>query len=316
MNKLIPVLLASTVLCAVAQTAVPQPPAEQPASAAEAAAVLDRRIALQQQRYDEAQQQLTAVDAKIEKGIATLLKDVSSLTDSKESGTRIAGVKKDVIEGLRKTLEFYKRERDVRIGDVVSFAQTQTTPDLSNDVKAIEARMDKRVEQIIDLSATFAQQKGYQQYERYSDGDGGVVQRESEAYRHNEREVSVASQQQRQIVDALRKSIDDLERRNGVLKTQLAAVATAQDKAFLQGEIHRNDELKDQRREQIREVLEGGQAGSRALSRQAAFQIDQLVDDQMAELRRQFNELKRLAYERDLARSRLRSLQIQREQLR
>lgn len=301
MNRLIPALfLASTLF----------------ASAQQAAEVLDRRIAVQQQRYDEAQKQLVAVDTRIEKGISSLLADVAKLTDSKESGTRIAGVKKDVIDGLRQSLEFYKRERDTRIGVIVGVAQTQTTPDLSNDVKAIEARMDKRIEQVIDLSATFAQQKGYQQYERYSDGDGGIVQRESEAYRHNEREVAKGSQEQRHIVEALRKSIDDLQRRNGVLKTQLAAVATTQDKGFLQGEIDRNEELMNHRREQVREVIEGGGGGMQELSRQSAFQIDQLVDDQMAELRRQFQELKRAASERDLARSRLRQLQIQREQLR
>jgi hypothetical protein len=301
MNKLIPALLLVSSLCASAQ---------------QAAELLDRRIAFQKERYEEAQKQLVAVDARIEKSIASLLADVAKLTDSKESGTRIAGVKKDVIDGLRQSLEFYKRERDTRIGIVIGVAQTQTTPDLSNDVKAIEARMDKRVEQIVDLSTTFAQQKGYQQYERYSDGDGGTVQRESEAYRHNEREVAKGSQQQRHVIEALRKSIDDLQRRNGVLKTQLAAVTTAQDKGFLQGEIDRNEELMNQRREQVREVIEGDAVATKELSRQAAFQTDQLVDDQMDALRRQFQELKRAISERDLARSRLRQLQIQREQLR
>ena len=285
----------------------PPPPTRQELE--ESARLAGRRVAMQEERIAKFSGQIVALDQSIEGRLAQLIQQIKAVEDSPESKARVAQIKQDAIAGLKKSIEFYARERDRRLQDELRAYSALPKEQLAQDVRALNARVEKRVDQIVEIAASLQEQEGYQRYETHWDGYN-VRQEETDAYRHNQRAASRTGQEKEHLIADLQKSIETLKRRNEQLTAALGYEKTDSEKAFLREQIAQNRELIERRREQIQEIFSAAGQG-RALGSKAAFQLEQMLDDIAQDLRRDFKELVRLAHERDNARIKLRNLQAQ-----
>jgi hypothetical protein len=285
----------------------PPPPSRMDLVKAEA--IARNRMIIQEKNIAKLSQQMLDLDQGIEERITRLVQEIKSVEDSQESQARVAQIKKDAMARLKKTIEFYARERDKRLQEETKAYSALPKDQLAKDVAGLGNRIEKRADQILELASSMVEQEGYQRYETYWDGDT-ARQQETEEYQHNQREASRTGQVKEDLTADLRKSIEKLERQNEQLTRALTSDKPAAEQAALQQEIQRNREVIERRRAQIQQTVTAAGSG-RVLSSQAAFQMEQLVDDIYQDLRKDFNELVRLAYERDNCRVKLRNLQSQ-----
>jgi hypothetical protein len=296
-----------------AQTAATAPaPASQeptPESLKNALSMIQQRITLQAESLEKIQKRMLDLDQSIEERVNRILQQLESVKDAE--GTRVANLKEEVMKTLKKTIDVYQRERAKRMAELDRTYSTLSKEDMKQDVKNLQERTEKRVDQILALAATLTRADGFKEYEPYDD-DAGFVNVETAESKQNRREGSKTDQATEDIVAGLRKSIDSLKQKNRGLQQELASARSPEDQQFFEEQIQLNEELINKRRAQVQSILSASGGESRAVSKQEAFQFEQLVDDMMLDLKRDFNELYRCATERDTARAKLRSLESQR----
>ena len=125
-------LLACSSMVAAAQTA-----AKPPSQAQWEAAFRAREL-----RAAKLRDEVNAVDARIEGRIDALLEALRAISDSKDSRTKVARMKRDTIDQLQKTIEYYQRKRAAMLAEL-----RRPTWNLSEEQKrAVIARFDERIE--------------------------------------------------------------------------------------------------------------------------------------------------------------------------
>jgi hypothetical protein len=320
--RMLSVLLAGWAFGAFAQT-TPAPaalptPEEIRAQNERALALTERRAAMLEADLQKLRDQMLRLDESIERRVQELLTELEGIKDSKESKTRIANLKEDVMLTLKNSLDVYRRERDKRIAALNAAYAPVADKDLQTDVDKLKERGEQRVEQIVQLAKTLTKDEGFEKYDYYNDENllGDTVQRrKNEDWKQNRRESSKTAQDQGKILDALQKNIAELQQQGQRLETSRASAATDEERALLDEQIQANQDTLARRRNQMRELIQAEGGGGRELGRQEAFQLEQLVRDMVESLKKDFRELYRLATERDNARARLRNVQVQAEQI-
>ena len=302
---------------AVAQTppaATQAPRAATPEELQRSMQILQQRINLQQQYLTDLRTKMLALDDSIEKRVDQLLKQLESVKDSVDSKTRLGHLKAGIIEGLRNSITFYKNERNKRVSSMVQNYAGLTQEQLQQDVKKLDERSEKRVDQIGKLASTLTGHKGYQQYETFWD-NSGAFRVESDRYRHNRQEESNTVKTQRQLVDGARKTIEDLKRQNATLEAAIPYKRGEEEKQFLRTQIQHNNELMDNLRNRVQSLINSSDSGARELGQREAFQLEQLVNEMVTALKRDFNSFRAMIYERDNGRMRLNTLEAEKVRL-
>ena len=72
---------------------------------------LKQHIAQREERFEMLKKDLLAMDARVEKQIDDIVKNLASLKDSQDSKTKVANIKDDVIEALVRTTSLYRQKR-------------------------------------------------------------------------------------------------------------------------------------------------------------------------------------------------------------
>jgi hypothetical protein len=304
--------LGLAVVC-MAQTSAPAPATPQAPTAAElrsTLSIVEQRLAFQENNLEKIQARMLDLDQSIEARIGQLLKQLESIKDTE--GTRIANLKEDVMKSLKNSIDVYQRERNKRLAEVDRTYSTLSKEDLKGDAAKLQEKTEKRVDQILALAATLTKDAGYQKYDTYYT-DNAVTRVKTDEYKQNRSESSKTDQATEDIVAGLRKSIDSLKQRNMEMERDLATANSTEKQQYLQDQIQSNEGLISKRQEQIQSTINASGGEGQGVSKQDAFQFDQLVDDLMLDLKRDFNELYRCATERDTARAKLWNLQVQQD---
>jgi len=264
---------------------------------------------LAQSTVDDLTRQIQDLDAKIEATIGDLSARLEKVKDSPDSKGRVAKVKKDFMADLEKSINLYKLERDKRIDKIGRPGTAGSTDALQQSATAIDARLDKRADEIVAIAKSFNESDGYRDYVTVYDDDGGQdgnMRRETDESIQKRREGSRASQNEKDVIAGLQRSIKDLDQRKATLQQRLAYATTDDARKAFQEEIDRIAAKREARVQQIQGLeAEGSDAGaSAALSSDQAFALDKEVDALVAQLKTDFRELLRLANEREVARAR------------
>lgn len=262
-------------------------------------------VATLKQHLDMREARLAEVSAQIrERGEATdrkigkLVDLLAGLKDSQSSKRRISEVKREVIDGLMKMLEVYKRERSA-IALKIRSDDGAPAEALMKDMRTIDQLAEKRVAQILDLVKSIPGEKDVAKYEP----DGGVDYRGvyyensriSEEWRQNRRDKVQSEKQRNEAQEALRKAIADLERRRDALKEQVSRNdPTDTEKELFEQELAHVSALVDARNLQLLEVTTPSDAGVRAASRGEADDLENLLKDARRNIAEDFAQTVRL----------------------
>jgi hypothetical protein len=238
--------LACTFLLALglsvqAQTPAPAAPAPSPA---QMLARSQAQLAQAQAKAAAIQEDVLSLDREIDARVDEIVALLKGAKDSTESKTEVMNVKKEAIESLKKWVQVYAQERGRRLGQIQASGSAATRAELQNQVANIDAELNGRVDQIVELAASMSTSEDVERYETYY-ADWGVSKVETDEYRANKRQVSRADQTQSGVAEELEKAIAGLER-------DIALVPQRMPRDRQPAELERLQKLLDERRADLR----------------------------------------------------------------
>ena len=213
--------------------------------------------------------------------------------DSEESKVRVARLKADVMAALRRSIDYYQKNRDALKEQLRQANPKVPRETIEKDLSVFDERIEKRVEQITAIASTFTDEKELEKYEVTSTSSwyGWTWENEeiSEAWKQNRRETRHTESAREGVVAGLQDSIAHLTQRNDYLAGKLKGQGLSDiERDLYQDEIERNQSLIGQREIQLEAFTSTPTPETESLSRDQAHEIEQLVEDSRADLRSDF----------------------------
>jgi len=287
----------------------------QPASAADAddaaaltaqrqqiAETLAAEAAKSQGRIDALTAQLRALDGDIESRIDRIVKLLSTIKDSTDSKGRVRRSKEKAIEGLKKSIAYFARERDMRdqalVAPDANVAVSKET--LAKDAKVLDTRIEKRIDQISALAKSLAQNQEFSQYERYRN-DEYDYNAETKEFKRFEKDVSGSVKIKSELIQDLKAAIEKQTRDIEGLRKMLATTTDPKRQEQIKDEIEQKEELIAERRQQAEELLSTSATAAKPVSSKGAFEIDKMLAEMTLDLQSDFRKFEQLVSERNEA---------------
>lgn len=236
-------------------------------------------------------QAVRATDKRVESRMQNLMNALKVVADSKDSKTKVARLKEETIEGLKKSIELYQRKR-ADIQQQIMRPTANLTEDQKKQIrKALDSRIEKRVAQIVELQQSLP---AHEDYEKYKVIPGGVGFADStilknEDWEQNRRVTLHTDAVRKQLTEELQRSIARLGDQDRWLRAQLGKNPAAG--ALLQEEIKRNSDLMSARQGQLDQVLTEPALAGRAVGKGEADALDKAVSVAVTGIRVELTQL-------------------------
>ena len=245
-------------------------------------AQLDAVVKAREQRTALLRDELKAQDARIEARIDSIVTALQSITDSKDTRTKVTRMKETTTDALMKNIEYFRQKRAALIEELRRPTVRLTDEQKRRGIEVFDARIEKRVGQILALQKSLPAHKDYARYNVHDGGDWrGPTFTVNEDFKQNQRLTSRTNSQRDELTTAARKSIAGLEQQNRTLKAQNAPAA----------EIAKNEALIAERRKQLAEVLTPSTTAAREVGKKEAADLDAALRKAVTELRSEFTAL-------------------------
>jgi uncharacterized coiled-coil DUF342 family protein len=178
-------------------------------------------------------------------------------------------------------------------------------------VAALNARIESRVTQSLDIAASLVQhEEGRTDKYQDSDTDNSVETRE---FRKAEKDASASAKVKADLAADLGASIAKLERDIRAREAELKTSADPQRQAQLSQDIETMRQTIEARRNQAEALVTAAKPATRAVGSAGAFEMDKMLDEMTLELKRDFAKFKSLVAERDAALARVKPLKVRLE---
>lgn len=267
------------VLLALVHTAIAQP--------TPSPAITDARI----RRADLLLDEIKALDSRIEGRIQSIVDGLSQVMDSKDSRTKVTRIKEATITSLEKNISYFQRKRADMREALRTASPGLTAEQKTRILSALDARIDKRISEIVALQKSLPAHQDYERYNVTGGGYWGAEYVRNQDYDQNRRVTAYTAATQKKVLDGLDRSISRLEAHAKDLNQQLVASTDAGQRKALQAEVARNAEMLKERRQQKRDVFSGQSQAQRALSLKEAATLDDALKKATTELRNDFTTL-------------------------
>lgn len=280
MNKILAmIILAGGVVAAVAET-------DNVGTAA--TSTLEKRIALQERRLLANREDMKELNDAITLRLNQLIDELVAVKDSPESGGRIAKLKQDVVNGLKKNILSLKNEKGRRMAEWKKYSSLIPKDDLELQVLNIEGLIDERIHQIERLVQSMPE----------SDAKASGVTTDP-GVRHDAAESRRTEAFEKGLAGELNQVIRNLDREKKTLEMKLKAVSDDDERLFLEAEIEVLEVRIDEHEERIQMMAEDGNtAEGSALSRSEAFQFEQMMRESFVDLKKEWAKLVHLSVDR------------------
>jgi hypothetical protein len=305
-------------------SATPAPGAQKPAAvqpqvtnrkqAEQAKATLEKWIKLQEERVNTLTEDMADIDRDIEMRVDRIVDLLTKSKDSVDSGTKILNRKRDAIKGLKKSMEAYSRERAKRREQVLRPTYMNTPASvLTNDVVVLDARIEKRIDQILEIASSFAEHKDYKRNTTHSvnvyHGGYGYSRPRTvevdEKYQQNQKVTGRATNTREKIAKELDDSVQRLKQENRRLENQLKMTVNPDQAGYLKDRMDWNKELIRKRDQQKWAMIKDRKPAGKKVSRDAANSLGRLMDEERDQIRDIYRQLVSLRSRRDQERSKL-----------
>lgn len=282
-----PILLRSGFLAVVFLSAS-LVPAQEPV---DGIAILERRIDARQKRIAELSEELISLDNRIESRVEQVIELFKSVDDSKETRTRIARLKGEVLDGLRKNAELYAEKRRA-IRAELDDARNRVPHDLvKSDLAAFDERILKRLSQAVEIGESFAPAEEHEKYivvykdDRWGRGDDKSY-RKNEDFEQNRRVQTRVRAEERELLEGINQAIDYLNNKNRQLTADLDRADIPEDrKERMREDIARNEKLLGNLRESRGDIEEAPGTTGREVGQSEANDIAEYLHDLRDDLR-------------------------------
>lgn len=288
-------------------------------SAAEERAQLENYVRVMKSELERAEArvvsvrgQLNSLDEDIESRINRIVSLLSSVRDSTDtSSTKMRKAKEDAIEGLKATALYYARERDKRKREMGNPNAQLDDEVLERDVAALNARIETRVTQSLEIASSLMQHEEGQVDRHWNTETDYSI--ETPEYKKAERDTRASAKIKADLAADLHASIEKLTRDKKAREAELKTATDPQRQEQLTKDIETLRQTIEARRNQIEELVTAPKPGTRPVSRKGAFEMDKMIDEMSLELKKDFAKFKSLVAERDAALARVKPLKARLE---
>jgi len=271
---------------------------------------LKQHLAQREERFEMLKKDLLAMDARVEKQIDDIVKNLASLKDSVDSKTKVANIKQEAMDALVRTIWLYRQKR-VDVFERMRKDTNVPKEELEKTLKAFDDHIGKRVDQVMELAKSFPGHEDVKKYESYGasyyNGWYQENTRVTDEWKQNRRASTAGRVTRRDLLQELDKAIDTNRSRRASIADALAnRKLSDKERTLQQEELGRIDATLDKLREDRRElVLPDGGGATREIGAGEAHDAEQLLDDERADLARDFGDIMRKYTELDAERTRI-----------
>ncbi len=256
---------------------------------------LKEHITAREARFDILREDLQSLDARTERKIDSIVTTLRGMKDSTDSKTRIAKLKQDVIDGLVRTVWTYRQKR-MELYERMRKDEAVPREELAKTMEMFDARINKRIDQVVDLAKSFAGHQDVEKYESYGSSyyDGWHYEntRISDEWRQNRRAATSGRVARRDVLKQIDDAIEYSESRRASIAETLANRQLGEsERATHAEELGRLDAKIDHLRDRRREIALPGDGGIRELGNLEAHDAKLILADARADLARDFAEI-------------------------
>ena len=247
-------------------------------------------LAARERRVSLLRDEMEAIDAHIETRGDALIESLRSIADSNDSRSKVARMKEETIEGIRRNIAYYQSKRAALKEELRRPTLNLTDEEKDTMIAALGGRIEKRIGQILDLLKSMPTHKEYQRYKVTGSNWAGPTYASNEDYVQDKRLVAITRRLQGEIESDLRESITRLEKESDILRAQYRA-SNYSSSRDLSAQMARNDALIEERRAQIAVVRSFVTTPARRVSQKEAVDFDRERNNTATALRRDFEYL-------------------------
>jgi hypothetical protein len=252
---------------------------------------LKAQLDAREKRADLLLDELRGTDDRIEATVDRVIETLKMVGDSKDSRTKVARLKEQTIEGLKRNITYYQQRRASLQEEMRRPTLHLTPEEKQKAIAKFDARIEKRVQQMLELAKSLP---GHKDYDRYKAVDGawwGPTYVQNEDYKQNKRLTAHTNTQQDAIVKELQRSIERIDRQIRTLQSQVAAARAEPHRKMLMDELAKCEALKKSRQLQYAEVINAVETATRPISGKEAQELDGTLRRVVDSLRRDFTAL-------------------------
>ena len=245
-------------------------------------------IPIRQQRVDLLRDEIKQIDARIESRIEVIVDTLKTISDSKDSRTKVSRMKEETGKRLAKTITYYDQKRAALKEELRNPRLRLTDEEKRAMIAAFDARIAKRTQQIMALNKSMPAHEDHERYKTTGGGWWGTEYERNEEYDQNRRMTSHSNTQRDAMVKQFDASIARLDRQSRTLKTQLAAATDPVQRKTLTEELAKTDALLAERRQQRVETLKPSGTPMHTVALKEAYDMDKAMQTAINDLRRDF----------------------------
>lgn len=234
---------------------------------------------------DDLRSQIWLIDSNIEHQVSTVLAMVVPLADTKDSKTKVARAKNELIDTMLKQLNDYVRERRRVEGEVAQYTPPRPRDEAAVEISSIDAKIDRRFEQLVALSQSLAKHKDYaKRPANYYDGYAFHYTLNDD-WRHSRKLVSYAVKGREDVAMAIEHSAKELAERNARLERMATYFPDPSDKKIFEEIIQSNADRIQLRERQKLYVATELKPGKETVGGKEFDAVRDIVDDMLDEIR-------------------------------
>lgn len=248
-------------------------------------------LTVRKQRVDLLRDEIKQTDQRIESRLGVIVDTLKSITDSKDSRTKVARMKEDTGKRLMKTIGYYDQKRAALKEELRNPRLRLTEEEKKKMIAAFDARIARRTQQVLDLNKSMPAHEDHERYKTTGGGLWGTEYERNEEFDQNRRMTAHSNTQRDAIVKQLDASIARLDGQRRTLQSQIAAATDPAHRKTLNEELAKTDALIAERRKQRVETLQPGGVAARTVALKEAMDLDKAIQTAVEELRREFTTL-------------------------
>ena len=262
-------------------------------------------------RFEKARNELVRLDASIEKQVGELVQYLTTVTDSTDSGTEIARIKEDVIQSLRKAIDWYARERVERLGPMKS-RDGNTSEQAAKEVGILDDHINTRVEQMLAITASLTKQTDFKKYETYYDDDSDDVRRKvRKEYKQDKKASGKGEEIKEDLAGGLEKAIQALEQKKTVIEQRLKLIPHPEARKPDEAELAWIEELLENRRQDLRDLTTQDSTGATPVGDKEADNVRRMIQASILRLKADWIQMQAMESQYSTERTRLEQIDRQ-----
>ena len=252
---------------------------------------------------------IVELDRSLKNSVNDVLQQLSSVTDSENSKTKVARIKRDVIDRIGKAAKYYANERAKLDEALRTTSNTFRREDLYKERAQFDTRIDGMVNAVMKLAASMDTHQDFEEYlyennDTWGWGWSGSVRKNPE-FEQNRRATTQTDTARKDIDKVVQQSKDRLETRKADLESQLkSGKLDAEQKKHVQTEIDRLEEIRKERTDQLQTLQSTNPLPTIEISLSSAMRMEEMIKAKAADARRDigriFARYRELRTERDV----------------